>query len=104
MINVTDDGKCPFKIGQHVKFDPPYKGFHDLNLWFERTGLSPRIIYEIKNIQLTGELVCNEGLPTEWNVFKNAELDYKLGRIDNSWAEERARYLSKQKNFFNKKK
>jgi len=91
--------KCPFKIGQHVKFDPPSKGFHDLNLWFERTGLHPRMIYEIMDILPSGELICNDGQPTEWNVFKNAELDYKLGRIDSSWVEERERQLSRQNNF-----
>ena len=100
MTNLVGDGKCPFKIGQHVKFDPPYKGFHDLNLWHKRTGLSTRMIYEIENILPNGKLVCNEGVPTEWNVFKNAELDYKLGRIDDSWAEERSRLLLKQKKFF----
>lgn len=91
--------KCPFKIGQHVKFTPPHKGFHDLYLLSEKTGLSPRMIYEIENILPGGELVLNTGMPTHWKLFKNGELEFKLGKIDDSWDEEKRRQLARKKNF-----
>lgn len=92
--------ECPFKVGQHVKFDPPYKGFQDLYLASEETGLSPRMIYKIEDITSEGELIFGEGNPASWKLFKNGELDFKLGKIDDSWAEEKRQQLARKKNFY----
>jgi hypothetical protein len=93
---------CPFRVGQYVKFYPPYKVFQDLFLISEETGLSPRMIYKIIKILDDGSLVFKEGGPAHWGLFKNGELDHKLGKVDLSWEEEKKREEESKRNFENR--
>jgi hypothetical protein len=63
------------------------------------TGLNPRKLYEV--FEIDGDFVVFEdGKKAHYSSFKNGEIDYKLGKDDDSWHQQKARLEERHENFY----
>lgn len=93
--------KNPFFSGQHVKYMPRHRTDGELLEYANATGLNPRKLYEVSEID--GDLVVfKNGKKDHYSNFKNGNLDYKLGKDDDSWIQQKARLEERHKNFYKK--
>ena len=87
-----------FKVGQHVKYMPPYRTESELLQAAELSGLEPRKIYRVKKID--HEILHIEGGGKDHiSSFKSGELEAKLGKVDDSWQEQKKRLIDRHANF-----
>ena len=90
--------KPVLEVGRYVKYMPRHRSFGDLSLAAEFSGLSPRMIYKIEQVLDDSVLVVNGG-QAHVSDFVDGELEFKLGKIDNSWVSEKERSDSRKANF-----
>ncbi|MCZ0867260.1 hypothetical protein O0V09_18845 [Dasania sp. GY-19] len=90
-----------FKIGQHVKYMPPYRTVGELLEAAEHDGLEPRKLYVVSAIN-HDDLVFESGAKVHYTSFKNGELEYKQGKQDNTWQEQKQRLNERHENFHRK--
>jgi hypothetical protein len=94
-----DEMKNPFIIGQHVRYMPSHRTDGELREYADCSGLSPRKLYSVTNIE--GDfLIVEDDRRDHFCNFQNGDLDYRLGRYDNSWEEQKRRIDEKHDNFF----
>lgn len=87
-----------FSSGQHVKYMPPHRTDAELLQAADLSGLDPRKLYRVEKVD--GETVYIEGGGKDHiSSFKNGELEFKQGKVDNSWQEQKQRLIERHANF-----
>ncbi len=80
---------------------PHHRTDGELLEYANSTGLNPRKLYEV--FEIDGDLVVfKNGKKDHYSNFKNGDLDYKLGKDDDSWVQQKARLEERHKNFYKK--
>ena len=78
---------------------PPHRTDGELLEYANGTGLNPRKLYEV--FEIDGDFVVLEnGKKDHYSSFKNGELDYKLGKDDDSWHQQKVRLEERHENFY----
>lgn len=77
---------------------PSYQTDSELLTAAELSGLEPRKLYRVLKVDRS-HIYIEGGGKDSISSFKNGELEHKLGKVDNSWADQRKRLLESHANF-----
>jgi len=89
----------PFKVGQHVRYMPPHRTDGELYEYAEVSGLKPRKLYVVESVDGERLTLCG-GKSEHFSSFKNGDLDYRLGKDDDTWDTQKKRLDDRHDNFY----